>query len=110
MLGMRRSVMNDLVREQARAFAAAFLEGMRRQDLALIVRAGEGDDFPEVIAAAGLLEGLTTNMALHEEALRLYADSDFWDDDLPGGSLASHDKGQMARNVLVGRSPFHLCE
>jgi hypothetical protein len=103
-------MMTEVVLEQARTFAAALLEGMRRQDLALIVRAGEGDDFPEVISAAALLEGLAANNALHEEALRLYADSDFWDDDLPGGSLASHDKGQMARNVLVGRSPFHLCE
>lgn len=102
--------MTDAVIGQARAFAAAFLEGMRRQDLALIVRAGEGDDFPEVISAAALLEGYAGNSALQEEALRLYADVDFWDEDLPGGSLAAHDKGQMARNVLAGRSPFHLCE
>lgn len=102
--------MTDVVMGQARAFAAAFLEGMRRQDLALIVRAGEGDDFPEVISAAALLGEYVANSAHHQEALRIYADSDFWDEDLPGGSLAAHDKGQMARNVLAGRSPFHLCE
>lgn len=102
--------MNDNVIEQARAFAAAFLDGMRRQDLAMIVRAGEGDDFPEVMSAAALFEGYAGNAAHHEEALRLYADGGFWDEELPGGSLASHDKGQMARNVLAGRSPFYMCE
>ena len=110
MPGTQRNTMTERVIGQAREFAATFLEGMRRQDLALIVRAGEGDDFPEVISAAALLEGYAENSALHEEALRLYADGDFWDDDLPGGSLASHDKGQMARNALAGRSPFYLCE
>ena len=102
--------MTDRTIGQAREFVAAFLEGMRRQDLALIVRAGEGDDFPEVISAAALLQEYAGNNAFHEEALRLYADADFWDDELPGGSLAFHDKGQMARNALAGKAPFHLCE
>lgn len=102
--------MNDKVIGQAREFAAVFLDGMRRQDLAMMVRSGEGDDFPEVVSAAALLENFVANIAHHDEALRLYADASFWDDELPGGSLASHDKGQMARNVLAGRSPFYMCE
>ena len=102
--------MTDPVIEQARELAAAFLDGMRRQDLALMIRAGEGDDFPEVVTAAALLEGLGARNLHQEQALKAYADREFWDDDLPGGSLASHDKGAMARNVLAGREPFYNCE
>lgn len=102
--------MTDPVFVQAREFAAAFLDGMRRQDLALMVRAGEGDDFPEVITAAALLEGLGARSAHQEQALRAYADPEFWDEDLPGGPLALHDKGAMARNVLAGREPHYNCE
>lgn len=93
--------------EPARALAAAFLNGMRRQDLALMVLAGEGDDFPEVVTAQALLEVQATQVAHHEAALRAYAEAEFWDEALPGGSLASHDRGEMARNVLAGRPPFY---
>lgn len=92
--------------EQARDLAAAFLNGMRRQDLATMVLAGGGDDFPEVLTAMALLEAQAARSERHEAALRAYADAEFWDDRLPGGSLASHDKGEMARNVLMGRPPF----
>ena len=91
---------------QARALAAAFLDGLRRQDLALMVRAGEGDDFPEVTTALALLEGQAEQALRHEAALRAYAEAEFWDEGLPGGSLASHDRGEMARNVLAGHPPF----
>lgn len=102
--------MTDLALSQARELAAAFFESMRRQDLALMVRAGAGDDFPEVATAAALLSDLSERAVHQEEALRAYADREFWDDDLPGGSLALHDRGQMARNVLAGKSPFYNCE
>ena len=102
--------MTEIVLHQAREFVATFLEGMRRQDLALLVRAGQGDDFPEVAAAAALLDGQVGRIRHQEEALKAYADAEFWDEGLPGGSLASHDKGQMARNVLSGRSPYYNCE
>jgi len=92
--------------EQARELAAAFLGGMRRQDLATLVLAGGGDDFPEVLSALALLGEQAARSERHEAALRAYADADFWDDALPGGSLASHDRGEMARNVLMGRPPF----
>lgn len=92
--------------EQARELAAAFLNGMRRQDLATMILAGGGDDFPEVLTALALLEAQAVRSERHEAALRAYADAEFWDDTLPGGSLASHDKGEMARNVLMGRPPF----
>ena len=92
--------------EQARELAAAFLGGMRRQDLAVMVLAGGGDDFPEVLAAMALLGDQAARSERHEAALRAYAAAEFWDEALPGGSLASHDKGEMARNVLMGRPPF----
>jgi hypothetical protein len=96
--------------EQARAFAAAFLSGLRRQDLAAMVLAGAGDDFPEVLAATALIEDLAARGAHCAAALKAYADPEFWDEDLPGGALASHDKGAMARNVLAGREPLYNCE
>jgi hypothetical protein len=92
--------------EQARELAAAFLNGMRRQDLAAVVLAGGGDDFPEVLTALALLGDQAARSERQEAALRAYADADFWDEALPSGSLASHDKGEMARNVLMGRPPF----
>jgi hypothetical protein len=92
--------------EQARELTAAFLNGMRRQDLAAVVLAGGGDDFPEVLTAMALLGEQATRSERQEAALRAYADADFWDEALPGGSLASHDRGEMARNVLMGRPPF----
>lgn len=93
--------------EQARAFAAAVLAAGAREDLAGIVRRGDGDDFPEVLAAAAVLGGLADQLRRQAEALRFYADPGFWEDDLPGGPLAGHDKGEMARNVLAGRRPFY---
>lgn len=93
--------------EHARAFAAEVLAASGREDLAEIVRRGAGDDFPEVHAAAAALDSLAGRLREQAEALRFYADPAFWDDDLPGGPLAFHDKGEMARNVLAGRRPFY---
>lgn len=93
--------------EHARAFAAEVLAAGGRGDLAEIVRRGAGDDFPEVRAAASALGVLASRLQQQAEALRFYADPAFWDDDLPGGPLAFHDKGEMARNVLAGRRPFY---
>lgn len=83
---------------------------MRRQDLALMMRAGAGDDFPEIVTAEALLSDYAERAGHQQEALRAYANRKFWDDDLPGGSLALHDRGQMARNALAGKSPFYNCE
>lgn len=90
----------------ARAFVEALFQSLRRGDLAMLVAAGEGDDFPEVRIAAGLLEDRSRRLATQENALRQYADPGFWEDDAPGGSLASHDRGEMAANVLAGRPAF----
>ncbi len=90
----------------ARTFAAAMFRSLRRTDLAAIVAAGEGDDFPEVSMAAALLAERADQLARQEDALRQYADPGFWEDTGPGGSLASHDRGEMARNVLSGRPAF----
>lgn len=91
----------------AREFAATFLDGMRRSDLAAMIRAGAGDDFPEVQLAEALLQGHVDRVDRLEQALRLYADADFWDEETSGGSLASHDRGTMAINALAGRPAFY---
>jgi len=93
--------------EQARKFAASMFEMAGRADLARSVTEGRGDDFPEVIAAAPHFQEQINLLARWEQALREYASSDFWDEEMPGGSLASHDRGQMAVNVLSGRLPFY---
>ncbi len=95
---------------KARDFVATMFEAQRRADLAILVRNGAGDDFPEVLAAVALLQDLSDGSAYREEALRAYADAEFWDEDLPGGSLASHDRGTMARNVMAGLPPLFNCE
>ncbi|MXO99603.1 hypothetical protein GRI97_11450 [Altererythrobacter xixiisoli] len=90
----------------ARDGAIVYLRATGRDDLAALVAAGEGDDFPEVRSAAAALRGLGDVLTRYEAALRQYAEADFWDDDWPGGALARHDHGEMARNVLNGRPPF----
>jgi hypothetical protein len=91
---------------QARTFVAAFLHALRRADLAGIVDAGGGDDFPEVQIALALLGEQAERRGYQQDALRQYADPGFWDDDTPGGSLALHDRGEMAANALAGHPAF----
>ena len=93
--------------EQARKFAASMFQRGGRADLAQSVTEGRGDDFPEVIAAAPHFQEQINLLARWEQALRAYSSPDFWDEEMPGGSLASHDRGQMAVNVLSGRLPFY---
>jgi hypothetical protein len=107
LMGADAIARSDETLVQARALAADMLAAGARGDLAEIVRRGAGDDFPEVAAAAAALGALADQLRRQDEALRCYADPAFWDDDLPGGPLAWHDKGEMARNVLAGRRPFH---
>lgn len=90
----------------ARTLVAAMFRSLRRTDLAALVEAGEGDDFPEVVAASVLLQDNADQLARHHDALRQYADPGFWDEEIAGGALASHDRGEMARNVLAGRPAF----
>jgi hypothetical protein len=71
-----------------------------------MIRAGGADDFPEIRAATAWLEREATQSDRYESALRQYADPGFWDDMTPGGVLALHDGGEMARNVLAGRPAF----
>lgn len=93
-------------RAAARSFVAAMFRSLRRTDLAALVAAGEGDDFPEMGMAATLFEEHADQVARQSDALRQYSDPSFWDDEAPGGSLAAHDRGEMARNVLAGRPAF----
>lgn len=92
--------------EQARLFAARLFEALKREDLSRLVRDGEGDDFQEVQIAAALFRDQSEQIGRFRSALIEYADPDFWDDSLPGGALAQHDAGEMARNVLAGRPHF----
>lgn len=97
-------------RGYAQVFAARLVadiyDAINRPDLACMIRAGHADDFPEIAAAAALLEHEAARVDRYESALRQYADPGLWDDELPGGMLARHDGGEMARNVLAGRPAF----
>lgn len=90
----------------ARELVAQMFNSLRRTDLGALVAAGEADDFPEVVLATALMQEQADQMARQFDALRQYADPAFWDDDTPGGPLAAHDRGEMARNVLLGRPAF----
>jgi hypothetical protein len=71
-----------------------------------MIRAGNAGDFPEISTATALLAQHAGRLERYESALRQYADPGFWDDMTPGGPLALHDGGDMARNVLAGRPAF----
>lgn len=90
----------------AREFAAQYFEAQGRSDLSNMVRRGEGDDFAEVQSASSLMDIHAEKLARYEAALKQYAEPDFWEE-MPGGSLAAHDGGEMARNVLRGRPAFY---
>lgn len=92
--------------ELARELVAAVYAAIDRADLSRIVGEGHGDDFPEVRKAASVLRHYAQGMAHYRTALVQYAEPAFWDDSLPGGALAFHDKGEMATNVLKGKPAF----
>lgn len=93
--------------KEAREIAGELFAAASRSDLAALARRGDGDDFTEVAVLAAILQKRADRAAQQEQALRWYADESFWDDQLPGGSLALHDRGEIARNVLAGRRPFY---
>lgn len=95
------------VLKEAREIAGELFAAASRPDLAALVRNGDGDDFTEVMVLARILQKRVDRSAQQDQALHLYADESFWDDQLPGGSLALHDRGEIARNVLAGRGPFY---
>jgi hypothetical protein len=35
-------------------------------------------------------------IAIYQQALKAYADADFWNDDMGGASLAEEDRGKIA--------------
>lgn len=86
---------------------AKVYDAVNRPDLAAMIRAGQAEDFPEIADTAALLEHETARIGRYESALRQYADPGLWDDTTPGGMLALHDAGEMARNVLAGRPVFN---
>lgn len=89
--------------EQVRAAAAQFLKSRGRTADAAVVIAGGGDDFPEVEVARLALDASHAHRLRLELALRFYADPEHWDSDIPDGSLASLDRGDVARAALQGR-------
>jgi len=92
--------------EEARALAAAALEAIGRADDAGIVRAGGGDDFPEVRVALAVLDAARERTGLLERALLYYADADLWEAEVAESALAFHDRGEVARSALAGRDLF----
>jgi hypothetical protein len=90
----------------AARLVAGIYDAINRPDLSAMIRAGRADDFPEIGAATAMLEQDAGRLDRYESALRQYADPGFWDDMTPGGALALHDGGEMARNVLAGRPAF----
>jgi len=97
--------MTNLIK-RARGVAAGYFDELKRHDLSRVVLDGSGDDLPEVQMVANLLSGEAERLLRYETALKQYADPEFWDDAMPGGALAMHDSGEMARNVLAGRTAF----
>lgn len=92
--------------DEARIAAAACMDRRGRQTEADIVRAGGGDDFPEMQAALHALSRMSAKVERLERALQCYADGTFWDADLYTESLAIHDAGQIARMALAGKELF----
>lgn len=91
----------------AASLVADIYEAINRSDLSGMIRAGDAEDFPEIKATAARLGKHAVLLERYESALRQYADPGFWDEMTPGGALALHDGGDMARNVLAGRPAFN---
>jgi len=86
---------------------SSIYDAINRPDLSGMIRNGKADDFPEIKAAAVLLEAEKSRLERYEVALRQYADPSFWDEASPGGALAHYDGGEMAQNVLAGHPAFY---
>jgi hypothetical protein len=97
--------MQQSIMEECRKIASRFLEAKGQDHHAVVVRDGHGDDFPEVQAILFVLREQSERMTRYEQALNCYRDESFWEE-ASTGSLAEHDRGEMARNVLSGRTPF----
>lgn len=87
----------------ARDIAADALEALGRSGDAAIIRAGGGDDFPEVRAALAALSATQGRLVLLERALDHYADAAFWEAEIPEAALAYYDQGEIARGALAGK-------
>lgn len=97
---MQRSIV-----EESRKIASRYLEESGQAHNAALVKDGRGDDFPEFRAVLFVLREQADRMTRYEQALACYSDESFWEE-ASAGSLAEHDRGDMARNVLRGRTPF----
>jgi hypothetical protein len=93
---------------EARSIAAAYLADRGLDSQAGIVRAGGGDDFPEVEVALLAIRSMLQRLDRYGRALNVYADADFWDGEFPDAALAFHDHGMVARAVLAGRELFEI--
>jgi len=87
----------------ARAVAAAFLESHGQEPLGAAVRAGGGDDFPEMKIALAALRMHQRELERLRTALACYAEPDFWEANVSEATLAYHDHGTIARDALAGR-------
>lgn len=101
-----QTIAPDISLNLAARLVAEIYDAIHRPDLSAMIRAGDGEDFPEIKAEAALLTQDAGRVDHYESALRQYADPGFWDDMTPGGMLALHDGGEMERNVLADRPAF----
>lgn len=93
---------------EARALAAGYHEAHGRDDQARMIRAGGGDDFPEVQVALLAARAARPRIDLYRRALDNYADNGFWAGEFPEAALAFHDAGEIARAALAGREMYEL--
>lgn len=93
---------------EARGVAADYLELRGLAAAARTVRAGGGDDFPEVEIAVLAQRALMARIDRYQRALGNYADDSFWDGEIEEATLAFHDRGEIARAALAGRDGFDL--
>ena len=66
----------------------------------------DGDDFPEMRLATYLLGRSNAERDRLASALRCYADTSFWETDIPEATLAFYDRGEVARLALLGKTDF----
>ena len=95
--------MADPAKILARSLVSAHFDEVGSSEMARIVEAGRGDDFPEVEIALRAVHHSLERIRLLERALDVYGDEDFWGDDNCDAALAFHDRGRFARAVLAGQ-------
>lgn len=87
---------------EVRAIVCAHFRERGRDDMARMITAGHGDDFPEMDVALRVAKNLSRTLERFERALAAYADEEFWGEGNCYAALAFHDQGIIARAALAG--------